>query len=180
VESSFIPDESAAESRYRMHRNELSNPGYLAYLRKLATHVERGIPKGSCGLDFGCGPTSGMEHVLNQYDFKVVSYDPIFAARKELLKRSYDFIICSEVVEHFVNPICEFERLFDLLNRDGTLIIRTQFVPESVTFSEWWYTRDITNVSYYTGDTMRWIGARFGAAIEYRAKDIVYLRRHES
>jgi cyclopropane fatty-acyl-phospholipid synthase-like methyltransferase len=64
-------------------------------------------------------------------------------------ERTYDFITCTEVVEHFHHPALEFRRLDALLKPGGWLAIQTTFQTDDARFARWNYRRDPTHVVFY-------------------------------
>jgi SAM-dependent methyltransferase len=40
-------------------------------------------------------------------------------------QRQFDVLVASEVIEHYVDPLAEFRRLFQLVNRDGLVVCST-------------------------------------------------------
>lgn len=147
--------------RYREHNNSLEDPRYLAYLRRTALSVADRLNLGAKGLDFGCGPVEGMKAILSPLGFSVESYDPIFFPRPELLKNSYDFILCSEVAEHFFSPGEEFARLCELLREGGFLAVSSRLAVSKEQFAQWNYRRDPTHVVFYQRETVEWIARKF-------------------
>ena len=65
--------------------------------------------------------------MLIQEGFKVSLYDPFFYPSKDVLTNQYDFITCTETVEHFHDPYKEFNILDDLLKPGGWLGVMTSF-----------------------------------------------------
>ncbi len=64
------PDEEAA--RYRMHRNTLSNEGYVGmFLEKIAL-VQKYCPDVTSVVDYGCGPAPILAELLKRKDFPVM------------------------------------------------------------------------------------------------------------
>nr|MBS0021313.1 methyltransferase domain-containing protein [Gammaproteobacteria bacterium] len=73
-------------------------------------------------------------------------YDPYYAADASVLRRSYDFITASEVVEHLYAPGEVLARLFDLLRPGGWLGLMTKLVTDRAAFASWHYKLDPTHV----------------------------------
>lgn len=157
------PDE---EARYREHHNDPDDAGYIRFLRRLADPVMERLPAGARGLDFGCGPVPALASLLASAGFPCVSYDPVFAPDELMLNRTYDFVTCSEVLEHLHDPRATLALLARLLARGGMLAVMTQFRTDAASFAHWWYRRDITHVCFHSETTMRWIAADRGWALE--------------
>ncbi len=146
--------------RYLKHKNNVQD---LRYLRFLSHLYECSFKKAHKSiLDFGCGPTEGMK-ALNS---KIESYDPFFFNNPEKLKKKYDLILCSEVVEHFYNPSKEFQRLKGMLNKGGVLALRTGVLSEERKFQRWSYRKDITHVGFFQTKTFKYLADRWSWTLE--------------
>lgn len=147
-------------AHYAKHNNDISDDGYRAHLCRLLDPIQRWLPSGATGLDYGCGPALSIEVIARERGLTCLSYDPHFFPSSAVLRENaYDFITCSEVAEHFASPAEEFERLRAMLKDGGVLGVMTQVVPED--FADWWYHRDPTHRVFYSAETFRWISARF-------------------
>ena len=62
--------------------------------------MARLLPK-SQGLDYGCGPGPALAHMLREAGHDVALFDPFFAPDPAPFNRTYDFVTCTEVAEHF-------------------------------------------------------------------------------
>jgi SAM-dependent methyltransferase len=162
------------EARYRTHENDPAAPEYMAYLSRTALPVVDKLSPGAHGLDFGCGPTTGMEALLSARGFRVCSYDPIFFPHDELLNNRYDFALCCEAAEHFYSPALEFDRLARLVKPGGWLAVSSCLVVPREKFAQWWYRRDPTHVCFYSAETVEWIAGRWGWRVE-ELKDPLWL-----
>lgn len=147
----------AERQRYLQHDNSAADAGYVAHLMRLVDAVRAHVPAGSAGLDFGCGPQPVLAQLLNDAAYPTSSYDPYFFPDAAVLAQRYDFITCSEVVEHARAPRVLFDELGALVRPGGTIAIMTQLYDGVEDFAEWWYQRDATHVSFYCKGTMRWI-----------------------
>jgi SAM-dependent methyltransferase len=147
------------------HRNDAADPEYLRFLSRLGDPLAERLSAGAQGLDFGCGPAPALAALLTARGFPCVAYDPQFAPDENLLERDYDFIACSEVIEHVHSPRDTFNLFARLLRRGGVLGIMTRFYDEAP-FADWWYRRDPTHVCFYGETTVRWIAGYFGWALE--------------
>jgi SAM-dependent methyltransferase len=158
--------------RYLLHENDAGDPGYVGFLRRLADPVTARLRPGARGLDFGCGPAPVLSGILKSAGFPCAAYDPFFAPDEALLKSRYDFVTCSEVVEHARDPAEMFATLRRLLAPGGILGVMTLLYESEAAFADWWYTRDPTHVCFYDETTMRWIGERFGWTCELAAPNV--------
>jgi hypothetical protein len=163
----------AEVARYRHHRNDERDPDYLEFLSRLAHPVIARTPVGARGLDFGSGISPAMANILTESGRPSVAYDPLFRPDAALLAARYDFVTCSEVIEHVHEPFPLLARLEALVQPGGLIGVMTTFRNPAEPFGEWWYARDPTHVCFYSEATMRWIAARFGWALELPAENIV-------
>lgn len=162
----YWPTRRAEEGRYREHRNDPDDAGYIGFLRRLAEPVVERLPAGARGLDFGCGPAPALGALLTAAGFTCASYDPLFAPDESLLEQTYDFVTCSEVLEHLHAPGTALALLGKLLAGGGMFGVMTQYRGNAVSFAHWWYRRDSTHVCFYSEATMRWIAGDRGWAVE--------------
>lgn len=162
---------------YDLHDNDPNNEGYRAFLSRLADPLRERLPAGASGLDYGCGPGPALSAMLSEQGFPTAVFDPIYAKYPEALQQRYDFICCSEVVEHFTEPGIEFDRLFSLLKPQGWLGIMTKRVIDREAFSRWHYKNDPTHVSFFSEPTFRWLAARYRCRLEFVGKDVAFLQR---
>lgn len=153
--------------RYLLHENDADDHGYVSFLERLAEPMMERLPPRARGLDFGCGPTPVLSEMLTAARFPCAAYDPFFAPDETLLDKRYDFITCSEVVEHVHDPARVFATLRRMLAPGGILGVMTMFHPGEDAFADWWYRRDPTHVCFYNEATMRWIGERHGWKTEF-------------
>ncbi len=152
----------AEKIRYDLHQNNPLDQGYQNFLMPVVQAVlDQQLPL-ELGLDFGCGPASFIAHMLEPKGFKVACYDPYFHPDQKLLETQYDFITCTEVVEHFSHPRREFEKLHGLLKKKGKLYIKTSLTDAVTDFKNWHYQRDPTHVSFYNKSSLEYIKLKFG------------------
>lgn len=173
VPASMRPGREAEHARYRLHDNRRDDPRYVAFLDRLAEPLRARLEPGARGLDFGCGPTPVLAEMLTDAGHPTVSYDPLFAPDAALLDSTYDFIACSEVVEHLHDPRGVFEHFARMLRPGGTLGVMTRFYGVEAPFESWWYTRDPTHVCFYAEETMRWIAAWRGWTVAFPVGNVV-------
>jgi SAM-dependent methyltransferase len=177
LDPSQLPDPAAELRRYREHRNDPTDPAYLAHLDRLARPLLERLPPGSSGLDYGCGPAPALAGLLARAGHRVRLYDPFFRPDPAALAGSYDFIACAETAEHFHRPAAEFALLDRLLRPGAWLGVMTRLLTDEVDFANWHYRRDLTHVVFYRAATFRAIAARFGWRCELLAPDVAILRR---
>jgi SAM-dependent methyltransferase len=171
------PAREAELAEYRLHRNDPADPGYRRFLSKLADPLTARLPPGAAGLDYGCGPGPALALMLRERGHPVALYDPVFAADPAPLSRTWDFVTCTEVAEHFHSPARDFARLRGLVRPGGWLAVMTCFQTDDARFEGWHYRSDPTHVAFYRAGTFHWLAARWGWSCEVPAKDVALLRR---
>ena len=99
---------------------------------------------------------------MKEYGVKIDIYDKFFFKDESYKQNRYDIIISTEVFEHLENPLNEIESLLSILDRDGLLIIMTNFHDSNIEkFKKWWYVRDLTHVVFYTLETFEYLAKQF-------------------
>jgi 2-polyprenyl-3-methyl-5-hydroxy-6-metoxy-1,4-benzoquinol methylase len=167
-------------AQYQLHQNNLDDSGYRQFLQRLATPLLQSLPEvGLKGLDFGCGPGPLLAKMLTEAGQHMAVWDPYFAADATVLQQRYDFISCSEAIEHFVNPAKEWALWLGLLKPDATLAIMTKRYTTAAAFSDWHYKLDPTHVSFFSEQTFRYLAQRDGFQLNFATKDVVLLQRRK-
>lgn len=162
---------------YRLHDNAVDDPGYRRFLDKLVTPLLDRLLPGQHGLDFGCGPGPALAAMLEERGLMVTGYDPVFFPDASVLARQWDFITCSEVVEHLRDPWGVFRQLDGMLRPGGTLGVMTCFQTDDSRFVNWHYRRDPTHIVFYREETLRWLADRFGWSLDIPRKDVALFRK---
>nr|WP_305906507.1 class I SAM-dependent methyltransferase [Methylomarinum sp. Ch1-1]MDP4519193.1 class I SAM-dependent methyltransferase [Methylomarinum sp. Ch1-1] len=124
-------------------------------------------------MDYGCGPGPALTMMLRERGFDMQTYDPLYADHPERLRHAYDFITCTEVVEHFRRPHDEFERLFALLKTGGHLGVMTKMVIDAEAFARWHYKNDLTHISFFSLSTFQWLAKKYRCRVEFLHSDVV-------
>jgi 2-polyprenyl-3-methyl-5-hydroxy-6-metoxy-1,4-benzoquinol methylase len=170
---------TAAEERrhYLTHQNDPADPGYRRFLSKLSDPLLKRLAPGLRGLDFGCGPGPALAAMLREAGQMMAVYDPFFAPDPDVLTRRYDFITCTEVMEHLHDPADVFDTLNGLLRPGGWLAVMTTFQTEDSRFAQWRYRREPTHVVFYREATLRKIAAELGWSCEIPAKDVALMHK---
>lgn len=172
-----LPDPQTERDAYILHENHPADEGYRRFLRRLADPLLERLAQGSIGLDFGCGPGPTLDKLLRDAGHTVGLYDPFFHPEMAALQQKYDFITCSEVVEHFHHPQEEFARLDGMLKPGGWLGIMTCFQTDDACFAQWNYRRDPTHVVFYQERTFRYLARLFDWSCEIPARNVVLMRK---
>lgn len=148
------------KTRYKSHQNNIKDLAYQNFLNQLWKPFKKYITTLEQGLDFGSGPEKALSFTANKEGFCLSCYDPFFGPFK-IESQFYDYITCTEVVEHFCNPFESWKKLKELLNKSGHLGIMTKFYDDKVDFKNWNYRKDETHVSFYTHRTVEWLAQEF-------------------
>jgi len=163
--------------RYDAHDNSPDDPGYRQFLQRLLTPLLSQLTSGQKGLDFGCGPGPTLSLMLQAQGFSMSLYDPFYANDTAVLQQQYDFITCTEAIEHFADPCLEWRRLLGLLQTGGVLAIMTSLYDEQQSFAEWYYKNDPTHICFFSVATFSWLAKRFQLLTEYIDPTVVIMRK---
>ena len=172
-----LPVAEAEHEHYLTHENTTDDPGYRRFLAKLATPLLERLGSGQSGLDFGCGPGPALAAMFREAGHAVALYDPCFQPDRMVLTKSYDFITCTEVVEHLHRPADVFDQLGTLLRPGGWIGVMTCFQTDDDRFATWNYRRDPTHVVFYREATMRAVAAVRGWSCEIPVKDVALMQK---
>ncbi|AEG00462.1 class I SAM-dependent methyltransferase [Methylomonas methanica] len=167
----LIPE--AEKAIYDYHQNQTDDTGYRRFLSRLAEPLSSRLPARARGLDFGCGPGPLLAKMLREQGHTMRTFDLYYANQPEVLQSRYDFVTCTEVVEHFRQPKQEFQRLFGLLKPRGHLGIMTKLVIDADAFSRWHYKNDMTHISFFSEDTMQWLATNYQCRLDIIGKDVI-------
>lgn len=173
----FYLSEQDEQAFYRLHDNRPEDPGYRRFLAKIADPLMTKLAPGARGLDFGCGPGPALAAMFEEAGFPMAVYDPFFRPAREALAQSYDFVTCTEVVEHLHQPARVFRQLNTLVKPGGWLGIMTCFQDDDDRFARWHYRRDPTHVVFYREETFGWLARHYGWELEVPRKDVALFRK---
>lgn len=179
----FVPAQSHLskadeKSFYDLHQNSSLDSGYRTFLARLARPLLAQLKTGSQGLDFGSGPGPTLSLMLEEAGHSVALYDPFFAPDQSVFTRQYDFVTCSEVVEHLRAPGQELKRLWALLKPGGVLAIMTKRVIDQAAFSRWHYKNDPTHIVFFSESTFNWLGKLWLIQPIYCGADVVFFYKN--
>jgi hypothetical protein len=166
------------KSHYLKHENKIDDPAYRKFLSKLSKPLKNKLSPYDMGLDFGCGPGPALADMLTCEGFSVALYDPFFYPDSKVLSKNYNFITCTEVVEHFFDPFNEFDRFQEMLAEGGTLGIMTCFSTSDDGFKGWHYRRDPTHVVFYSKVTFQVIAKDRGWKFNTPRKNVVLMQKN--
>lgn len=181
----FVPREQfltaqAEKAEYDLHQNSPDDPGYRSFLGRLFTPLRQRLPPASDGLDFGAGPGPTLSLMFEEIGHRMAIYDRFYARDPAVLKKPYDFITASEVLEHLHHPREELDRLWRLLRPGGWLGVMTQLVRSHRAFGRWRYKDDPTHVCFFSRSTFEWLAAQWGARLTFADRDVALFRKPEN
>jgi len=162
MDPSYHPAPREEKKRYLEHNNDVSDPGYQSFVKPVVEEVLANFGPGDSGLDFGAGTGPVIHKLLSGKGYNPGLYDPFFCNDPTLLERTYDYITCCEVIEHFHDPNREFRLLRSLLKPGGSLICMTWLLTDDTDFLNWSYKNDKTHVFFYHPQSLEWIRSGFG------------------
>lgn len=171
-----LPDPVTEREHYLLHDNRVDDPGYRRFLARLAEPLMAELSPGARGLDFGCGPGPALAAILTEAGFPTAVWDPFFATDPAPLGERYDFVTCTETIEHFHEPGRELDRLAGLLEAGGRLAVMTEIREPERPFGQWWYPSDPTHVAFYSRDCLAWIADHYGWRLHCPARTVAVFR----
>lgn len=179
----FVPPEfhlsqKEEKARYDLHQNDPDDPGYRKFLSRLLGPVREAFSPPARGLDFGCGPGPALSMMLEDAGYLMDVYDPYYSNHPEVLEKKYDFITCSEVVEHLSQPEKVMGELLDMLSPGGSLFIMTQLAAEErERFASWSYKNDITHICFFKKESFEYFATQRGCEIGDIEGNVICLRQ---
>ncbi len=178
----FVPPEfhlspEAEKARYDFHSQSLTDPGYRDFLSRLFQPLKNKLPPGVRGLDFGCGREPSLSILFEEAGFPCANYDLHYFNDPTVLEKQYDFVTCSETMEHFQNPREEFERLLSLVKPGGWIGIMTQLRDSAPPFEKWFYKDDATHVCFFSRRTFQWLGKAYMLSVEFCPESVVLFQK---
>ena len=135
------------KARYDQH---VCDSGYLKYMNNVYDKIKAYLNDG-ISLDYGCGQIHALSDILVSNNRMCDYYDLYYFNKLE--NKLYDNIILIEVLEHIFEPLDELIKIKSMLNKNGRIIVMTGFVPKD--FSNWWYLRDSTHVSFFKESSIK-------------------------
>lgn len=163
----FVPEQywvsvEEEKNRYEKHNNTPENKGYIKFLEQVVD-VVCNVKNPSFSprvLDFGSGESAVLTTLLMEKGFDCIAYDPLFSINIDTDSSSYDIIILCEVIEHLRDIEAEMERIKNLLDGNGVLIIRTRLYPSVEKIENWWYAQDKTHINFFDSRTIGEVARR--------------------
>lgn len=173
VDRPSLPTPEDEKLRYEHHQNQIGNTRYVEFLMKAIDPLLQLISKSDVGLDYGCGPNMITEYILRRSGYRCESYDPIFYP--DIKEKTFDYIISTEVFEHFHIPELEIDKALKLLRPGGYISIMTELWTQLSEFSSWYYIRDYTHVSFYHTKTLLFIENKYDLSQVYSDQKRVFI-----
>lgn len=168
---------AAEKAEYDKHENTLDDSGYLNFLSRAYEPLMAQVPAPADGLDFGCGPAPALAHYLKSQNYQMECFDKFYFSDPSPLKQRYDFVTCTEVIEHIADPAVELTKIFSLLKPGGWLVIMTKRVIDQSRFSQWHYKNDPTHICFYSDATFEWMAKFFDMTLNIVGPDVVMLQK---
>ncbi len=175
VPSQYHLSSSDEKAEYDKHENSLTDSGYLKFLSRVSTPLLSRLSKQAEGLDYGCGPAPALAELLKSHEHSVAVYDLYYYPDPTPLSKQYDFITCTEVIEHIADPSAMMTQLVNCLKPSGILAIMTKRVIDQSAFKNWHYKNDPTHICFYSEATFQWLANRWNLKLEIIDKDVVFL-----
>jgi len=178
----FVPERyhlspQEEKSRYDFHQNDPNDSRYRTFLTPLFQALEHQLQKGAHGLDFGCGPGPTLSVMFAEAGYPCSTYDLYYARNCAVFKEKYDFLTCSEAMEHFRRPRTEFERFLKVVKPGGWMGIMTQLHDEApVPFERWHYKKDDTHICFFSRRTFQTLGETYRLHVEFHAHNVILFR----
>ena len=180
VPPEYYPTREEEKRIYDLHQNSPDDPGYRRFLSRLSDPLLDCIADSREGLDFGCGPGPTLSVMLEEKGHNVSLFDPFYFNQKEVLERSYDFICCTEVVEHLQDPAGELDRLYSLLKKGGTLALMTKIVIDRQAFSSWHYIQDQSHICFFSRKSFEYLAEKWGSRLQFIDRDVIFFQKNPS
>ncbi len=177
VPSKYWLDVEQEKAEYDLHKNDVNDPGYRKFLSRLVEPLQQRIEKGKKGLDFGCGPGPALSLMFIESGYEMDLYDPFYFEDKSVLKKQYDFITATEVIEHICHPQNVIPNLLKMLKDNGWLGFMTKMVIDKNAFSKWHYKNDMTHICFYSRDTFEYLAKNFDLELVFYGNDVVLLKK---
>jgi 2-polyprenyl-3-methyl-5-hydroxy-6-metoxy-1,4-benzoquinol methylase len=168
---------SEEKARYETHENDIQDPKYQEFVRPLVKWIQEIVKPGASGLDFGAGTGPILESLFQKDGYEMDKYDPFYWPNGKTLQKQYDFVVASEVAEHFSDPEKEFTLLNSLLKPGGVLGLMTLMHEAQTEIETWYYLKDPTHICAYSQKTFEWVQEHFSfSKLEIKLPRMVVLR----
>jgi SAM-dependent methyltransferase len=177
VPDQYILNENEERKIYDLHENNVFDQGYRKFLSRVFTPLNDQLKPKSSGLEFGCGPGPTLAEMFKEAGHDIALYDKFYFPDKTVLEKSYDFISCTEVIEHVKNPNDLIELFSSILNDQGIIGIMTKLVMNQEAFKTWHYKNDPTHIRFFSESTFQWIAQKYKWQLSVLGKDVILLNK---
>jgi hypothetical protein len=168
--------------RYLEHKNKSGDLGYRASVQELVDQILKNENTDDKGLDYGCGEDSAVVALLQEQKLDVDLYDPLFYPNANIGLKSFDYVVASEVVEHFREPLTEWQKMSSLVKAKGRLYVQTLSLEKIKTpdeFARWYYARDLTHFSFYSELSMKILAKKIGLPMIYSSQKVFVFQKQD-
>lgn len=166
------------KARYDLHQNDPQDKGYRQFLNQFTEPLLNRIgPPPQKGLDFGSGPGPVLAMMLESLGYDMALYDPYYALGADVLQQTYDFVTCTETIEHFYSPDKDWRLLVSLLKLWGWLGVMTQLVIDPQDFPNMHYINDMTHVSFFSLETFLYLADRDNLLVEFEGNSLIFFQK---
>ncbi len=179
VDPKAFISEQEEKARYDLHQNSPNDRGYCNFLSRICDPIVSRLPKGSYGLDFGCGPGPTLPKMFEKLGYLMAIYDPFYANDKSVLEIEYDFVTATEVIEHLKNPKLSLNTMWCCIKPGGYLGIMTNLVPNKELFANWYYISDKTHICFYSKETFFWLSNQWHSEPIFVQEDVVIFQKNK-
>ena len=179
----FVPREELLppfeeKARYDLHENNPADQGYRHFFTQLIQpFLARIGPPPQEGLDFGSGPGPALAQMLADRSYSMSCYDPFYQPDTQALERPYDFVTCTEAMEHFNQPAREWKILLGLLRPGGWMGLMTKLVDRPAHFPEMHYITDRTHVSFFSRRTFIYLAGRYSLDVKFFGDNVILIHK---
>lgn len=180
VPASFHLDALAEKAHYDCHDNDSPKKGYQQFLSRTLTPLLARIAPNATGLDYGCGEGAVLSLMAESQGVRVANYDLFYHPDPHVLKRQYDFVCLTEVIEHIADAQALIAQLSQLLVPGGILAVMTKRASSLDAFIPWYYKNDPTHINFYSTATFEWLAVTLGWRLEVFDNDVVFFYLPES
>lgn len=178
----FVPaqyhlDQTLEKAEYDKHENDLNDEGYINFLSRLINPMLEKVRGRSHGLDMGCGAAPALASQFEHLGHKMSLYDLYYFNDKSVLDKQYDFITCTEVIEHIAQPKAFVKQLLSLLKPNAPLGLMTKLVINPERFEHWHYKNDPTHICFYSRKTFEYLAELHGLNLEFIGQDVIIINK---
>lgn len=166
---------SMEKAEYDKHENDLNDQGYINFLSRLINPMLERIEVNSHGLDMGCGPAPALAKQFEKLGHTMSLFDLYYFNDDTVLQQRYDFVTCTEVIEHIAKPKAFVELLLNLLKPNASLGLMTKLVINPERFANWHYKNDPTHICFYSRETFDFIANKYNLNVEFVGQDVILI-----